>query len=574
MPSRGSVALALLVLGLAAPVRAQEILARALDLERQGRWQDAATAFRTVLAREPTNGAALLGAERVYTALGQRDSIMAVVGRALAADPTHSTARTIEMRAARAAGGESLAAEALARWIEAAPRSDAPYREWVRAMLAAGRVDEARGAVALARERMGDPGRLRPELAQVEVAADNWTGAAAEWRLAVERQPNLSGPATFSLQAAPPTARDRVLRTLTDSDSTGTASRLAAELLLGWNEPARAWTMLKAALPRAPSVRSAALRSFADRARAQEGPEPQRVAAEALETLAASVGPQEAARLRVESARAYAAADDGASARRVLRAMAEDPSAPAGIAGTATATLVELLVREGNPAEATSLLHQGRGRVPVGEAGRLWQLVARGWIRLGALDRAEAAVGADSSLAGDEIRGWVALYRGDLRRARELLRSGVRPSEPAAERAGMAALLQVLERDSFPALGTALLLVERGDTLGASRALVALTRGGDLAGEAEILLLATRYAELARDTVSAAAIWADIAQRLPGSSAAPAALLGLARVASARGDLAGATAKLEALILNYPESALVPEARRELDRVRGLVPRS
>jgi hypothetical protein len=35
-----------------------------------------------------------------------------------------------------------------------------------------------------------------------------------------------------------------------------------------------------------------------------------------------------------------------------------------------------------------------------------------------------------------------------------------------------------------------------------------------------------------------------------------------------------AASRLETLILDYPESALVPEARRELDRIRGLVPRS
>jgi hypothetical protein len=103
---------------------------------------------------------------------------------------------------------------------------------------------------------------------------------------------------------------------------------------------------------------------------------------------------------------------------------------------------------------------------------------------------------------------------------------------------------------------------------------VAVTRGGVIAGEAEILLLAARYAVLARDPAAAQAIWEDIAQRHAESSAAPAALLGLARASAGRGDLAGATTRLEALILTYPQSALVPEARRELNRVRGLVPRS
>src|SRR3990172_7058912 len=80
---------ALLVLGVLAsgrlePALAQDPLARGFDLERQGRWSDAAAAFRTVLTREPANVAALLGAERVYTQLGQRDTVMMLVRRALA----------------------------------------------------------------------------------------------------------------------------------------------------------------------------------------------------------------------------------------------------------------------------------------------------------------------------------------------------------------------------------------------------------------------------------------------------------------------------------------------------------
>jgi hypothetical protein len=40
----------------------------------------------------------------------------------------------------------------------------------------------------------------------------------------------------------------------------------------------------------------------------------------------------------------------------------------------------------------------------------------------------------------------------------------------------------------------------------------------------------------------------------------------------ARGERVAAERRLEALILRYPSSAMVPEARRELDRARRLVP--
>jgi hypothetical protein len=48
----------------------------------------------------------------------------------------------------------------------------------------------------------------------------------------------------------------------------------------------------------------------------------------------------------------------------------------------------------------------------------------------------------------------------------------------------------------------------------------------------------------------------------------------LAEVAWRQGRSTDAIAHLEHLILTYPESAIIPQARRLLDRVRGAVPSS
>jgi TolA-binding protein len=59
----------------------------------------------------------------------------------------------------------------------------------------------------------------------------------------------------------------------------------------------------------------------------------------------------------------------------------------------------------------------------------------------------------------------------------------------------------------------------------------------------------------------------------PQSSAAPAALLSLASALVARGaSIVDARLLLEKVILEYPKSALVPQARRDLDRLLGRVP--
>jgi hypothetical protein len=59
------------------------------------------------------------------------------------------------------------------------------------------------------------------------------------------------------------------------------------------------------------------------------------------------------------------------------------------------------------------------------------------------------------------------------------------------------------------------------------------------------------------------------------SPEAPAALLALARTLSQKSETMGeAREQLERLILDHPRSALVPQARQELDRLQGRVPRS
>jgi tetratricopeptide (TPR) repeat protein len=564
---------------LAAQTPTDAIVSRGLDLERQGRYDDAVAAFKLVLSREPTNAPALLGAERVLTQVGRRDSIMAMAQRALAADPTNQAAWTIETRTARAMGGETMAAEVLGRWMAAAPQSEGPYRELVRSLISVQRFDDARQAVMVARTRFNDPDKLQPELANVEAAAGNWSRAAAEWRGAVSLNADLIQAATFSLMPTPPAQRDRVVRALTEVDSATSAFGTAAELLLNWNQPERAWQTLQHSLPASPVERRGVLQSFADRARAQDGQVPQRVAAAVLERIAEGLPPAEAARYRIESARAFAASGDQPSARRVLRAMADDSNAPAGVASSATATLVELYAKDGNVDEAAHLLTQNRSKLAGSEADRLAHVVARGWIATGKLDRADSQVAGDESLAAEEIRGWTALYRGDLVDAREWLKSGGAPtrgpeSARNVDRAGILALLDAVKSDTLAALGSALFLAARGDTAAAARALVALARGPAHTGQAELLHLAALYARAAGDASRAEALWTEVADHYPTEAPAPIAILALARLQAARGDNADAITRIEALILNYPQSAMVPEARRELDRVRGAVPRS
>jgi len=92
-------------------------------------------------------------------------------------------------------------------------------------------------------------------------------------------------------------------------------------------------------------------------------------------------------------------------------------------------------------------------------------------------------------------------------------------------------------------------------------------------GGAEVHLLAGRLAAAsgkpgdAERLLKAAAVPAA-----PGT--APAAELALAELLLDERRPAEAVAQLEHLILTYPSSALVPQARRRLDEARGAVPQT
>jgi len=556
---------------------AQEALARAMDFEEAGRFAEAAEVYRVLLVAAPTDVAALLGAERAFAQTGRRDSTAALARRALAVDSTNRIFHIVLLRSLRALREDSLAAAAFERWVALAPRDPAPYRELARLLLAEGRDGPARALLVRGRTSLGDPTIGAAEMAQIEMHEAAFPRAAEEWRTAVAREPAMRDAAVFSLQAVLPDDREALLRVLGAGPGGAVGRAIAVDLLLEWNEPRRAWTTLHAALADAGPARLAALRHFAEGASRLDGREAARARAEALELLAAGQQGAGAARTRVESARAYMDAEDGAAARRLLRALAEATGTPEDIAAAARVTLIELSAAEGAPDDAARLLEDQRGRLPERDARRLARRVAFAFVRAGALDRAASVVAADSSLAGDEVRGWIAFYRGELRAGAAMLRAvGADAGDPAraADRAAMVALAAAVREDAMPALGAGLLRAAQGDTLGAARALAALALG--LTGEAQaaVRLWAARYALSARDTAAAERLWNEVVA-LPGTApSSAAAMLALARVAFARGRFAEAAERLEALILRFPGSALVPEARRALDRARGLVPRT
>ena len=144
----------------------------------------------------------------------------------------------------------------------------------------------------------------------------------------------------------------------------------------------------------------------------------------------------------------------------------------------------------------------------------------------------------------------------------------------ATARTALLALVQPIEADSLPALGAALLTVERGDTAGGLGALdkVAETLPHERGG-AEVRLYAGRVARAAGKTGDAERLFraADVAS---AKATAPAAELALAGLLLDLERPKEAADVLERMILGFPDSALIPQARRLLDEARGAVPKT
>jgi tetratricopeptide (TPR) repeat protein len=567
--------LALCAIPLAAAAQ-RTTMPRAFELERRGNYEAAAEAYRELLSSKPGDVSALLGLERVLLPLNRSSEILPQVRAALAASPTSAVLHGVALRAWAAADQPDSMRAVAERWARLAPRDEAPYREWGAAALAGRRREAALEAYRLGRQRLGRPDVLAAEMAQLAVADGDYATAAREWVPAVRRLPGYRVTAVATLGHAPAYKRAEILRILaTEPDFA--ARRLESELRVKWGDPLGGLAALEGGLSQSRGQTVDALRALVEQLRLLRTQEALLAQARALETLASRLPPVQGSRTRLEAAQAYAAAGDREAARRMLTGLADDRAAPGGVASGAAGALVTVLIGEGKLEEASRRLAEQRPQMSGEEHAELTRSLVAAYIRGGRLDRAEATLGPDSTIEGFALAGRIRLYQGDLKGAVEAFKhagpyAGTRAD--ATHRTMLLALLQPIETDSLPGLGAALLSLERQDTV---RAVTELERvAGDLPdakGGAEIRLLAGRLSQARGDAELAERLYRAAASK-EAPATAPAAELALAEYLLQSGRRDEAVAQLEHLILTYPESALVPQARRALDQARGAVPRT
>jgi len=548
------------------------------ELERGGRYADAASVYLTTVRGDPTNLPALLGLERTLFVLNRMPELLPLVQNARGRLPESAALRSLELRVYAALNQLDSLETIARRWAATAPQSEQPYREWGQALADHRMWDEARRAFLVGRRTLGGDGTLAIELAQLEQRTGNWEAAAAEWGRAVTRSPDIGPTAESQLADAPAAVHDRVARVLTAPGVSARARRLGAELLLTWGQPTAAWAAMESTL--GDSETPDALRRFADLAGVLTTAEGHRARGVALARWADLVPWQQASRARAEAVRELLEAGDKVAARRVLEGLTTDSTAPAEAHAVAEAALLQVLIADGQLDVAEERLTAARTSITADDRAALRLALSQARVARGELDRAETVLGEDSSVAAVAQRGWIALYRGNLRAALEDFRlAGPYATDRAAatERTAMMAMLQRIPQGSSPELGAALLTLARGDSVAAINAL--RRAGGKLpeqGGRLEVLLLAGQVAAgKGGDQAQTATALFDEVVRAGGEGAAPAAAeLEWARLLVRRGQNAEAIPHLEHLILTYPSSAFVPEARRVLERAKGAIPKS
>ncbi len=548
-------------------------ITRALEAERRGAFADAATLFGAILDQQAADGAALAGLERVLAATGRTAELVPRLGRALDLDSTNIGFLGLAVRNFALLGRTDSARLYADRWSRIEPAEEGPFREWAMAALDAHDRVSAKAALEFGRQRLGRPAALAPELAQVLFIDGDVTGATREWLVAVKASHAFRISAVTLLGRA--TARQRAsIRAALATDGSVEARRVHGLVLARWGESIDGARLIIAALPdeREPAIEllraaSEELRGRTDRASA-------RARGELLEAIAVRQSGAPAVRTRMDAARALADAGDDKAARRLLAIVAADPYAPAGMATSASSALLGVLLAEGKAAEAEQVLGELSSSLDADERERQQRRVAMAYARRGDFARADIVIASDSSVAGFDVRGRVRLLQGDLAGAVSFFTLAGpydEEREHAVERVTLLTLLQAVERDSLAAMGAVMMALERGDTTTAIGGLDRIAATLAPPGAAACRLLAGRLALGTHDSTSAARLLraADLAE-FPATAAA--ARLILAQMDVGAGRQEAARTRLERLILDFPESAVVPEARRLRDALVATIP--
>jgi tetratricopeptide (TPR) repeat protein len=579
-PGRG-VALALALLTVAihgAGVKAQTVqesrlLREAAALESRGDFDGAEDVLRRLLEARPGSSGGLFALERVLRAKGETVAVLSAVDAFLEVDPTSSGVRYLKLRVlAEVDSLDALRREAEA-WFQAQPASETPYREAARVYERSFGAEAALDVLRRGRRAAGDDDALALEIGDLLIQRGQREDALAEWARAVG--PSGGQAATISRRVAGlPTEVEgsgRMLVSILGGYEAVGRRRAGAQIALDLGLEREALALSRDV---AAELEGRARASFlADVARRARDGELGEVASWAYAELGqGAASPAERRQFDERIAEVALAEGDTVAAIEAQRRVVESFTLGSADHRRATAQLIRLERTAASSQGLKEALDRFLGDYP--EAPELDELAAA---VAGALLARGDPSGANKVLEGmagprsSMQRGYLLLEAGEVAEGRRALLMAVAGLDPAdaTEVIQLVGLLGRLSPRGASILAGAGALSHKGEGGAAAARIEETLESVPEEDRAPLLAEAARMADRGADHVRAADLRARVVAEYADTPEMPEAALLLARY---RGRSPGgrdeAVRLLEELLVRAPNAAVVPDARRELERLR------
>jgi tetratricopeptide (TPR) repeat protein len=551
------------------------LIREASTLEARGDHAGAERVLRSLLEQVPTSSGALFAIERSLRAQGRTRDVLPLLDRSLALEPRASNLRTMKLRVLVEVDSlQSLQQEADA-WIKAEPWSPDPYRELARMYERAYGTTRTVNLLREGRTHIGDDAAFAVELGDLLVRAGQPDEAAREWSLAVGNDGGQAPAVIRRVGQLPDNARGvvRTLLGILDSDPTTPARRVAGvRIALEVELPEDALRLAGRAVPQLDLNSRRALLEEVARGGEEMGAHALALwAYESMRELTPNAA--ELRSLHTRIAASALALGDTAKALEARGRLAQGLPEGSSERRRAVAETIRLEATRADPETLRRRLAAFREEfADAPELDELASVIAYGLQAQGSSDAAAAVLrdvqGPRSSLE----RGYLALDGGDVAAGLAALREAVEslPPSAATDVIQLVSLLGRVGPGSAQALGRAAVASHRGEGAQAVEQLVLQVPLLPDVDRAPVLAHAARMADAAGAEEHGAELRRKlIAEHAEAPERAEAALA-LARWSARSGRAQEAIQVLEALIVDRPNSPLVPDARRELERIRGV----
>jgi tetratricopeptide (TPR) repeat protein len=548
-------------------------LRSASALESQGDYQGAEEILRALLDERPNSDGGLFALERVLRHQGEIIRILGSIDSFLEEEPESSGVRFLKLRILTEVDSLQAVRREAEVWLDAEPTGEVAYREIGRAYEHAFGAVEALGLLRRGRAML-PPNSLAIEIGDLLAATDDFLGAADEWAVAVGDDGAQISTITRRVQGLTEQSEEvarRIVNRLVTSDIPArrrAAVRAAVDLSLHQ-------VALNVVRKVADELEGRERATFlADAARRARDTGMNEVASWAYDELGAGASSLAERRQFDQSiVDVTLAAGDTLTALEAQRRVAESFSVGSVDRRRAMAQVIQLESAHSGPDDLRTMLDDFRRDFP--SAPELDDLAAT---ISGALQVRGDALGASAVLDGVQgpksslERGYLLLAKGDLDGGRSALLLAL-TGLPAAEATSVIQLAGLLGRLSPPAalvLARAGVKAHHGQYLAAARDLSSAAADLDLEEAPTVLAEAARIALEGGEYELAADIHSFLIEEYPDAPEMAEAALALARHRAKRPrGIEEAIRLLEELITNRPNAAVVPDARVELQRLRG-----